>query len=459
MQDNPKITLIGAGGMSFGPVMVLDAINSPKLRGALMMLHDINAEKLEVVYNLARRLNHKHGNPIRIECTLDPEVALSGAAFCLMSTEVGRFQYWKQDYEIPLKYGAAHINGENGGPGAVFHSLRSIKTCLEICENIARYCPDTFLINLTNPMSRVTLAINAATKIRNVGLCHEFGGGIMRLGLLLRIAPRKIKAKAAGINHFTFFYDIRHAESGEDLYPRVRQLWKRRYFQYPPAVTTIAKALINVPWLGLAVEQMHAPLVAHMFRQYGWLPTSVDSHIGEYVPFAQEVAGWHPVPVEFHRRLCGRIDKLATAYGAGRSLLPLHRLGRSGEQAFPIIEALHSGERAYLDAVNVPNRGYVPNLPEGAIVEIPAWTGADNLEPEAVPAIDQPLADFMNAQVQIQDLVVRAALTRDPAPAFAALRMDPLSPPDDSRCRKMFDELMAAQAGALPFGGRTKDIS
>ena len=451
MQNDPKITLIGAGGMSFGPVMVFDAINSPKLRGALMMLHDINAEKLDVVYNLARRLNEKSGNPIRIERTLDPAVAMTGAHFCLMSTEVGRFPYWKQDYEIPLQHGATHITGENGGPGAVFHSLRSIKTCLEICEDIARYCPNTFLINLTNPMSRVTLAINAATAIRNVGLCHEFGGGIIRLGLLLRISPRKIKAKASGINHFTFFYDIRHAENGADLYPRVRELWKRRYFQYPPAVTKIAKALINVPLVDLAVEQMHAPLVAHMFREYGLLPASVDSHIGEYVPFAQEVAGWHPVPVEFHRRLCGRIDKLATAYGAGRSLLPLHRLGRSGEQAFPIIEALHTGERAYLDAVNVPNRGYVPNLPEGAIVEIPAWTGINNLEPEAVPPIHQPLADFMKTQVEIQDLVVKAALTRDPAPAFEALQMDPLSPADERRCRKMFDELLVAQAAALPF--------
>jgi alpha-galactosidase len=188
-----------------------------------------------------------------------------------------------------------------------------------------------------------------------------------------------------------------------------------------------------------------------MFREYGVLPTSVDSHIGEYVPYAREVAGWHPVPVEFHQRLCGRVDRIATAYGEGRSLLPLHRLGRSGEQAFPIIEALHCGRRAYLDAVNVPNRGYVPNLPEGAIVEVPAWTAADNLEPEAVPPIHQPLADLMKAQVEIQDLVVQSALTRDPAPAYEALRGDPLSPPDDRRCRRMFDELMAAQAPDLPF--------
>ncbi len=451
MEAGPKITLIGAGGLSFGPVMVLDAINSPKLRGARLMLHDIDPKKLDVVDALARRLNEKHGSPIRIERTLDPAAALDGAEFCLMSTEVGRFRYWRQDYEIPLRHGATHITGENGGPGAVFHSLRSIKTCLEICTNIARHCPDAFLINLTNPMSRVTLAINAATKLRNVGLCHEFGGGVTRLALLLRMPSRKIRAKAAGINHFTFFYEIRHAETGEDLYPRVRALWKRRFFDFPSLVTALARALIHVPGLDLAVEQMHAPLVAHVFRRSGWLPTSVDSHIGEYVPYAREVAGWHPVPVEFHERMCARIERIAAAYGRGRSLLPLHRLGRSGEQAFPIIEALHGGDRVHLDAVNVPNRGHVPNLPEGAIVEVPAWTGAGVLEPETVPAIEPSLAESMVEQVRIQQLVVRAALERDPALAFEALRADPLSPPDEARCRRMFDELRTAQAVDLPF--------
>jgi len=451
MERLPKITLIGAGGMSFGPIMVNDAIHSPKLRGALMMLHDINPEKLEVVYNLARRLNERQGNPIRLERTLDPETALSGADFCLMSTEVGRFRYWRQDYEIPLKYGATHITGENGGPGAVFHSLRAIKTCLEICDNIQRYCPDTFLINLTNPMSRVTLALNQATRIRNVGLCHEFAGGIMRLGLLLRMPSRKIQAKAAGINHFTFFYDIRHAGTGEDLYPRIRQLWSRRYFQYPPIVRNTARLLAKLPFVDLAVEQMHAPLVAHMFREYGWLPTSVDSHIGEYVPFAREVAGWMPVPVTHHEHLCGQIDRLATRYGQGRSLLPLHRIGRSAEEAFPIMEAMYSGERAHLNAINVPNDGYIPNLPQGAIVEVSAWADATGLHAETSPPILEPLADLMKKQIDIQNLVVKAALTRDPAPAYEALRIDPLSPPDESSCRRMFDELMREQKPDLPF--------
>jgi len=437
--------------MSFGPVMVLDAINTRRTRGATMMLHDISPERLEVAVRFANRTNERNGSPIRIEASLDPAEAMSGADFCLTSAEVGRWPHWIEDYEIPSRHGSTQITGENGGPGAVFHSLRSIKTMLGICDDIERYCPETFLINLTNPLSRVTLAINTATSIRNVSMCHEFAGGVARIAGLLRIPKSKITAKASGINHFTFFTDIRRSDTGEDLYPRLRRLWKRRYFDYPPPVTAAAKQLVKVPWVQIAVEQMHTPLVAHMFREYGLLPCSVDSHIGEYVPFAKEVAGWHPVPVYFHEGVGSRVEKLVTRYGNGDSHVPMHRAGRSAEEVFPIIGAMWTGKERAINAVNVPNQGYVPNLPDGAIVEVPATANAKGVTPTVMPPILEPLAEFMRTQIELQDLVVRAAITGDPALAFEALRRDPLSPPDEASCRAIFDEMMGLQATALPF--------
>jgi alpha-galactosidase len=447
----PKICLIGAGGMSFGPVMVLDAINTRRLRGATMMLHDVSAERLDVARRFAVRANERNGSPIRIEASLDPAEALSGADFCLTSAEVGRWRHWIEDYEVPKRYGSTQITGENGGPGAVFHSLRSIKTMLGICEDIGRYCPNTFLINLTNPLSRVTLAINTATTINNVSMCHEFAGGVTRVAALLRIPRSKIAAKASGINHFTFFTEIRRTDTGEDLYPRLRRLWRRRYFDFPPPVTSVAKQLVKVPWVQMAVEQMYSPLVAHMFREYGLLPCSVDSHIGEYVPFAEEVAGWHPTPVYFHQGVMARVERLVTRYGEGTSHVPMHRAGKSAEETFPIIGAMWTGSARDINAVNVPNRGYVPNLPDGAIVEVPATADAGGITPTVMPPIPEPLAHFMRTQIELQDLVVKAALSGDPATAFDAVCQDPLSPPDTASCRKMFDELMALQADALPF--------
>jgi alpha-galactosidase len=437
--------------MSFGPVMVLDAINTRRTRGATMMLHDISPARLEVARRFATRANERNGSPIRIEASLDPAEALTGADFCLASAEIGRWQHWIEDYEVPNRHGATQITGENGGPGAVFHSLRSIKTMLGVCGDIERYCPDAFLINLTNPLSRVTLAINTATRVRNVSMCHEFAGGVSRIATLLRIPKSKIVAKASGINHFTFFTEIRRADTGEDLYPRLRQLWRRRFFDYPPPVTAVARQLVKVPWVQIAVEQMYTPLVAHMFREYGLLPCSVDSHIGEYVPFAKEVTGWHPTPVYFHQGVMARLERLVTRYGSGDSHVPMHRAGRSAEEPFPIIGAMWTGTARDINAVNVPNHGFVPNLPDGAIVEVPATADAKGVTPTVMPPIHEPLAEFMRTQIELQDLVVKAAVTGDPAPAFEAVCRDPLSPPDEASCHRIFDELMALQADALPF--------
>ena len=68
-----------------------------------------------------------------------------------------------------------------------------------------------------------------------------------------------------------------------------------------------------------------------------------------------------------------------------------------------------------------------------------------------MPPILEPLAEFMRVQIELQELVVEAAIKGDPALAFEALRRDPLSPDDKFSCRRMFDELVTTQADALPF--------
>jgi len=422
-----KIVLVGAGGMSFGPVMVHDAIHSPKIAGSELVLHDINEKRLDNAFAAADRLNTAAGSPVRMSKTSDPAVAYKDADFLLLSVELERFQGWKMDYEIPVKYGSTQIMGENGGPGGMFHSLRSIKTVLGICDTAAAICPDAYLLNLTNPMSRVTLAINRATKFRNVGLCHEFHGGLARLMVMLLKPMKKINAKASGINHFTFFYQIDDADTGEDLYPKVR----RHMEQFP---------------------FLHPPLVRHICDEFGVFATSEDSHVGEYFPGVGDIVGKHMDFRRFHQTDCAIRDQLTKWYGKGLfPPLPIHRLPRSMEQAFPIIEGLATGDRTYLDAVNVPNKGYIPNLPDDAIVEVPAWTGAHGLEPETAPPMQEDLAAIMRTQIEIQDLVVRAALEKDPDLAFQAVVADPLSPPNEDKCRRMFHEMMDKQKHLLPF--------
>jgi alpha-galactosidase len=54
---SPRITLVGAGGMAFGPTMANDVIHTPGLRGATLVLHDVNGARLERAHRFAAKLN------------------------------------------------------------------------------------------------------------------------------------------------------------------------------------------------------------------------------------------------------------------------------------------------------------------------------------------------------------------------------------------------------------------
>jgi len=437
--------------MSFGPSVVNDVVHTPSLAGCRLVLHDVDAARLQRAYQLASKLNALGGAPIRLDYATEPGEALAGADFVLTSAEFGRFRYWHQDYEIPNRYGARQINGENGGPGAVFHSLRSIKNTLSICRSIETYAPEAFLINLTNPMSRVTLAVNRATKLRNVGMCHEMPMGINRLCRRIRVRAKDIEAKASGINHFTFFTEFRNRRTGEDLLPRLRDLFAKPFFDFSPRMQKIARALNRTLLGALFLEFNYLPLVAHMVRTYGLVPCSVDSHIGEYLPFALDVAAWMPTPLDFHEPIMRVAEKSAAWAATTKVPIPLHALGHSSEEIIQIIAAMWRKEPTRIMAVNVPNRGYLPDVAEGSIVEVGATVDGDGIHPEPMPPLGEPLAGWIATQIRLQDLVVRSALTGDPELALQAVIEDPCSPPDEQACRKMFDELRSLQAEHLPF--------
>lgn len=437
--------------MSFGPTMVNDVVHTPQLRGARMVLHDVDESRLQRAYAFAARLNAAAGAPVVIDRTTDAAAALDGADFVITSAEFGRFEHWRQDYEIPNRYGARQINGENGGPGAVFHSLRSIANMLSICRDIERHCPDAFLVNLTNPMSRVTLAIHRATRIRAVGMCHEMPLGVNRLARRLRVPRRHVQARASGINHFTFFTEFRDVRTGEDLLPRLRAYFGRRFFDYRPRTQRVARLLDRTLPGATWVEFNYTPLVAHLVRTYGLVPCSVDSHIGEYLPFALDVADWMPTPLDFHEPVMRVAERAASWAASTRVPLPLGALGRSDEEVMPLIAALWCDEPTQLMAVNVPNDGYLPDVAEGAIVEVGATVDGSGVHPDRMPPLGEPLAGWIATQVHLQDLVVDSALTGDPEPALRAVIEDPCSPPDEGACRAMFDELRSLQAPLLPF--------
>ena len=83
----PRIVLIGAGSSQFGYNMVLDAVNLEALRDCSLVLHDLDAGKLESMGNLANRMIREADSSISVEWTAERSEALDGADFVVLSED------------------------------------------------------------------------------------------------------------------------------------------------------------------------------------------------------------------------------------------------------------------------------------------------------------------------------------------------------------------------------------
>jgi len=388
-----RIVLIGAGSAQFGLGTLTDLFQSEPLRGSTIVLHDINPQALERVLKLGQEYAQTHNLPYTLEATTSRPEALKGADFCIISIEVGnRFLLWEQDWYIPLQYGIRQVYGENGGPGGLFHSLRIIPPILEICGDVMRLCPEAYVFNFSNPMSRICTTVKRKyPDLRLTGLCHEIASMERHLPYILERPFEEVEIVAGGLNHFSFLLEARERATGKDLYPEIRAK-APAYFEGKP----------------------ERGLFRMLFERFGYLPITTDSHMGEYIQWAWDVVD-HKGILDFYawyKRYCA--EKIFT-------------IGEpSHERVVPMIEAIVTGQPSEELAVNVMNAGYIAELPNDIVVEVPATVDGKGVHPHKLPTLPKGIAGLLRNQVAVHDLTAEAVLTGSKEAALQALLVDPV---------------------------------
>lgn len=429
-----KIVLIGAGSAQFGTDMLCDLFAAREaLRGSTIWLVDINPEALDVMVRLARRLNEASGQPFRIEASTDRCLALPGAEFVIIAVAVKRNELWRLDFHIPGKHGVKQVMGENGGPGGLFHAMRNIPIILDICRDIQRLCPEALVLNFTNPEGRICLAATRYTDLQFIGLCHGIGMAQHAIGGVLGLPPDEIDPKAGGLNHFNWILELRHKSTGEDLYPA---------FKRAIAQQDVEEAAIHDYRFGIK-------LCRYLMDIFGYWPLPSDDHIGEYLAYAWEFCGLEGYDFERADRRAAENWARLRRWAAGEELLDDLLLRGSGERAVPIITGVLGNTHQYELAVNVPNAGCISNLPDWAIVEVPALVDASGVHGVMVGRLPEPIAALCRTQMAVVDRLVEAAVHGDRSAALQALLLDPLV--DSARqAEAILDEMLEVHKAFLP---------
>lgn len=427
-----KIVVIGAGSASFGLSTLSDVFQSSIMRGVELVLCDIDEAKLQLMTQLAHRLNEASGLGVKISSITDYKKGLEDADFVITSVERRRMASWKLDWEIPQKFGIKQVLGENGGPGGMFHAFRTIPILLDIAKSMEEKCPNAWLINFSNPLHCNMLAVYRHSRIKAIGLCHGLRGVLYQLADVMGVPFESLSAIAGGFNHFTWIKELRFRENGKDAYPLLRE------------------KLANLP-------NPPQPLSYLLFQKLGLYPSPGDNHIGEYLPnsLVEECYPWEATRDTFWRfnfegdeegraRLHSLINRVVNGEEKAEVLLQ----HRSGERAIDIIEAIIEDKRELEIAVNIPNKGYIENLPDG-IVEVPAIVGKDGPEGLNIGKLPIAIASLCHRQMDIQELIVESAVRGSRAIAIQALLIDPVVP-DSRTAERVFDALFEAHRDLLP---------
>lgn len=437
MAHPKKIVCIGAGSYSFGLTTLVSLLRSEVLQSSQLVLVDRHEAHLEIMTALVSWLNQVWDSQMTISAHTDHRSALPGADFVINAIEVSpREGLWESDYRIPLKYGVRQPYAENSGPGGFAHAARNIMPVLQIAWDMEMLCPDAWFINFTNPMQRICAAIHRHSSIKVIGLCHQLGAGYAMVGKALsedlditippsftstHASPRysagmfaasvqaleKVKITAAGLNHFTWMLALRDRQTGEDLYPRFRQRWQ-------------------------SLPENFEPLTRRVFDAFGLFPIPGDEHLCEYLPWVSDptTQPWEKYELELYEwtdHSQAREDKWVELQQATQTRQnPEEYVPNYSEGALEVIENIVLDSDLLWKAVNIPNQGQIPNLPEGAIIELPGLLSARGATGIPVGNLPEGIAELLRREATISHLCVDSVVAGDRELALQALLLDPV---------------------------------
>jgi 6-phospho-beta-glucosidase len=386
-----KVAVIG-GGSTYTPELVSGLT---RLDVSEFVLHDIDAERREVVGGLARRMLERQRYHGSLEITADLDRAVENADFVLVQIRVGGQAARLADETFPLACGC--IGQETTGAGGLAKALRTVPVVLEIAERV-RQLADAWIVDFTNPVGIVTRAL-LEDDHRAIGLCNVAIGFQRHWAGWLGVEPSRVIVDQVGLNHLTWVRRV--LVDGDDVLPTL----------LAEHGDEIAGGL-ELP--RRLLDELGA--VPSYYLRYFYAHDEVLREQVDGVPRAQVVADIERELLEMYRdpALVEKPPLLERRGGAFYS-----------EAALGLVASLVCGDGA-VHEVDVRNDGTLAGLADDDVVEVPAYVTEDGASPLKQAPLAPELLGLVQHVAAYERLAVRAARSRDPLDVKNALLTHPL---------------------------------
>jgi len=213
-----KISIIGAGSAVFSLNLVKDLCLTPNLQGSTISFMDINKERLDAVYALAKRYAEEMGIKLKLEKTSDRLESLHDANFVINTALVSGYENMRECWSIGFKHGyrlggSYHIMHDESFY-INFYQLRFFESLI---NDILDVCPDAWYIKLANPVLQgITYLKRKYPEAKLVGLCHGFNG-IYHVTNILGLERELVSFQISGVNHFVWLKHFYY--KGQNAFP------------------------------------------------------------------------------------------------------------------------------------------------------------------------------------------------------------------------------------------------
>ena len=450
------LTVIGGGSVNWMSGLMRDVYLLDEVEGGEIRLVDPNKEHVEAVASMLETFNKIKNKSYKISIIEDQCEALKGANFVMTTFSPGAMDAFYNDLEIPIKYGIRQPVSMTVGPCGISAALRTVSAVYELVENMEKYCPGAWLLNVTNPMSVVINAMYKAAKtVKIIGMCHEFHAFPSLMGPILGLEKPEgmgvveylykwlpaqgFDYTVAGLNHFIWL--TKANLNGKDMIPVIREYAENHWQIGEDDGDT---------------NPFHNKCAAKlaMCRQFGYLPLAGDRH-----------------QIEFYPSLCNPMNGYGMKYGVSKTTVDYRRHMKAqqlqdirdiaagkkevswvteGEEMTENMRAIINGT-SNVTIVNMPNQGQISNMHMGAIVETLATVTKDGITPHMSGDLPGSVGTLCRLHADIHELTVQAALQGDRRLVVEALSLDPSSGcADFSELTKLADELINANKQWLP---------
>lgn len=410
-----KIAIIG-GGSTYTPELMEGIIQRHKTIGIdRVALMDVEAERLRVVGEFARRMVTHAGAPLTIDVTTDRREAIRDCSFVLTQIRVGQMPARHKDELLGLRHGL--IGQETTGVGGFAKALRTIPVITGVARDIQELAPDAWLINFTNPSGLVTEALHRFGMKRCIGLCNIPIGMIMDLAGYLKVDPKRIRLDYVGLNHLSW---VRHVwldgnDITGDVINAIVEMGPANFedIDYDP---TFLKALGFLP----------GPYLRYFYKTSEMLEklkAKEKTRAQEVMEVEQALLAKYADPA-----VVTKPAELEKRGGAFYSLV-----------ALDLVDSI-ANDKGDLNIVNIPNAGAIDGIGPDQTVEIPAVITRNGAVPLHVGAVETRILGLMQQVKAYETLTVEAALKGSYETALMSLAANPLCPAE--KARAVLDDIL-----------------